>query len=166
MLVQRPPAPQHAQQRRVEDWLRNSGRRLVLPACFVVLCAALVAWRDVQWTHSSFYSTAGPALPLAKCFVTVAEVCFGLLFLPVLRNLVTWLRCVVVCANSMQVTSADMRGVTLQLFHVCCDVLCCVQEHLGTSCCRPASVHALPQGPGDCGRAVRTRPLHQHRIPC
>jgi hypothetical protein len=89
-LVYQRPAPK--QQRRFEVWLRNSGRRLVLPACLIVLCTSLVTWRAVQWSHSPFYPVTGPALPLAKCFVTVAEVCFALLFLPVSRNLVTWLR--------------------------------------------------------------------------
>lgn len=78
---------QHAQ-----AWARNKGRRMVAPFLVVVLCACLLAWRALQWVHSPFYPAAGIALPAAKCFVTIAEVCFGLLFLPVSRNLVTWLR--------------------------------------------------------------------------
>jgi hypothetical protein len=87
--------PQPAKQQwlqQAQAWARNKGRRMVVPFFVVLLCACLVAWRAVQWTHSPFYHAAGYALPAAKCFVTIAEVCFGLLFLPVSRNLVTWLR--------------------------------------------------------------------------
>lgn len=78
----------------VQVWLRNRGRVIVLPLLFVVLCSSLIGWRAAQWVRSPFFPVAGVALPLAKAFVTIAEVCFGLLFLPVSRNLVTWLRCV------------------------------------------------------------------------
>jgi hypothetical protein len=87
--------PQQAKQQwlqQAQAWTRNEGRLMVVPFFVVLLCACLVAWRAVQWTHPPFFHAAGYALPAANCFVTIAEVCFGLLFLPVSRNLVTLLR--------------------------------------------------------------------------
>jgi hypothetical protein len=94
-----PGIPQQQQQQQhlqhlqhVQGWVRNKFRRIFAPFLVVLLCACLIAWRAGQWVRSPFFPVTGVALPLAKCFVTISEVCFGLLFLPVSRNLITWLR--------------------------------------------------------------------------
>jgi hypothetical protein len=90
-----PGIPQQQQQQHlqhVQAWVRNKFRRFFAPFLVLLLCACLIAWRAGQWVRSPFFPVTGVALPLAKCFVTISEICFGLLFLPVSRNLVTWLR--------------------------------------------------------------------------
>lgn len=70
----------------IREWLIEQKRQLIVPLlilCLYGLSIGINMYRYTQGKFAMYPSFAGKVLLVAKCFVGIAEVSFGLILLPV-----------------------------------------------------------------------------------
>ncbi|XP_028784413.1 respiratory burst oxidase homolog protein B [Neltuma alba] len=78
--------------RRLRYFVEDNWKRIWVIALWVSICAALFAWKFVQYKHRAVFHVMGYCVSTAKGGAETLKFNMALILLPVCRNTITWLR--------------------------------------------------------------------------
>ncbi|XP_047327884.1 respiratory burst oxidase homolog protein B [Impatiens glandulifera] len=92
LLPTREPNPIKRSYKYLSYFIEDNWKRIWVLALWLSICAALFAWKFVQYKHRAVYHVMGYCVTTAKGAAETTKLNMAIILLPVCRNTITWLR--------------------------------------------------------------------------